>query len=142
MIKGLVYPIVPGTHDYNRDFKFISAWLLASEWGSKLTEKSIKGAMEHSTNFGIYEMEGLNPIIVGFARVVSDEWLFSSICDFIVREDRRRQGLGRTLIEHILAKPGVAGTECILHTTYARPFYAKFGFKPYTDGVMIRPPSL
>jgi GNAT superfamily N-acetyltransferase len=139
MIKGLVYQIVPGTMDYNRDIAWICRELMESEWGARLTPDKIKSAMLHSFNFGIYEMMEGNPIIVGFARVVSDHWLFSSICDFIITEKKRRQGLGTQLIQDILSRKYIGGTECILHTTQARDFYGKFGFRPHMTGVMLRP---
>ena len=138
MNNAFVYNIIPGTMDAQRDTPWICNELMNSEWGAKLTPVKIARAMEHSHNFGIYESTGGNLIIVGFARVVSDENLFSSICDFIITEPKRNQGLGKQLLEHILKSPAVKGTECILHTTHARAFYIKQGFTEFKQGVLLR----
>jgi GNAT superfamily N-acetyltransferase len=138
MLKGFVYNVIPGTFDYDRDIPWICRELMESEWGIHLTEEKIKRAMRASHNFGIYLLKGGNMHITGFARVVSDQALFSSITDFIITKEARGHSLGRQLLEHVLAHDCVRQTECVIHTSYAAPFYAKFGFKPHKQGVMIR----
>ena len=124
MLKGFVYQIIPGTFDCDRDTPWICRELRESEWGANLTGEKIRKAMMYSTNFGIYLLKGGNMLIAGFARVVTDQALFSSITDFIITKEARGHTLGRQLLEHILAHPTVAQTECVIHTSYARDFYA------------------
>ena len=139
MLKGFVHPIRPGSMDYLRDIGWICRELRASEWGVRLTDAKIKKAMMRSTSFGIYVGGEPDLAIAGFARVVTDDALFSTITDFIITKEARGHGLGRQLLEHILAHASVKHTECVLHTGAARDFYAKFGFKVHTEGVMLRP---
>ncbi len=80
----------------------------------------------------IVAMEGDRPI--GMARVVGDGGYVYFICDVIVRPSHQSQGLGRKLIENVLAwlKEQVEGDETIMVNLMSamnkEPFYEKLGF--------------
>ena len=67
---------------------------------------------------------------VGFARVITDQATFAWICDVFVDDDRRGQGIGKGLLEAILADPRLAGLKRTLLATSSPAFYAPFGFAP------------
>jgi len=67
---------------------------------------------------------------VGFARVITDMATFAWICDVFVDDDRRGQGIGKGLMEAILADPRLAGLKRTLLATSSPAFYAPFGFEP------------
>ena len=67
---------------------------------------------------------------VGFARVITDHATFAWICDVFVDDDRRGQGIGKGLLEAILADPRLAGLKRTLLATSSPAFYAPFGFAP------------
>jgi GNAT superfamily N-acetyltransferase len=72
---------------------------------------------------------------VAFARVVSDRSRFSYLCDVFVVDERRGQGLGRALIDFVLAHPSVRGTRrVLLGTRDAHPFYERMGWQRDAHG--------
>ena len=78
---------------------------------------------------------------VGFARVITDLATFAWICDVFVDDDRRGQGIGKGLMEAILADPRLAGLKRTLLATSSPAFYAPFGFAPIDkpERYMLRP---
>ena len=78
---------------------------------------------------------------VGFARVITDMATFAWICDVFVDDDRRGQGIGKGLLEAILADPRLAGLKRTLLATGSPAFYAPFGFAPIDkpERYMLRP---
>jgi GNAT superfamily N-acetyltransferase len=68
---------------------------------------------------------------VGFARVVTDRATFAYLCDVYVLEAYRGQGIGRQLMEHVVAHPDLQGLRrFVLVTRDAHGLYARFGFTP------------
>ena len=123
------------------DSTWVITELRATYLGERLTPIQIMRAMDHSLCFCAYLDNAPGTQQVGFARVVTDRSVFSSITDMLVGEAHRRHGVGTALLAAILAHPWVAPTICILESRYAADFYAKQGFKPVTAGVMRRMPS-
>ena len=67
---------------------------------------------------------------VGFARVVTDQATFAWVCDVFVDDDRRGRGIGRRLMEAIVADPRLAGLKRTVLATSSPGFYTRFGFEP------------
>lgn len=103
-------------------------WLLrelnATYWGHWYTMHQFIKAIDHSVCFGLYEGKAQ----VGFGRVISDFAATSTINDVIITSSHRGRGLGRMLMEAIVAHPSVAPTVCVLGTRDAPAFYRRFGF--------------
>ena len=105
---------------------WVCSSLRASYWGKALNDAQICTAIEHSLCFGAYHVDGVQ---IGFARVVTDGAIFSSVMDVYVDWRYQRQGVGRKLMEAILAHPDVKGTISVLSTQDADGFYRKFGYR-------------
>jgi GNAT superfamily N-acetyltransferase len=85
-----------------------------------VVEKSI----EHSLCFGVYADDAQ----VGFARVVTDYATFAWLCDVFILDAYRGQGLGKWLIECIVAYPDLQGLRrFVLATGDAHELYRRYG---------------
>ncbi len=84
----------------------------------------VQRSIEHSLCFGVYEGEQQ----VGFARVVTDYATFAWLCDVFVLESHRRQGLGKWLVECVVAHPELRGLRAfLLATRDAHELYRRYG---------------
>ena len=101
-----------------------------SYWAAGIPRATFERATRHSLAFGIYRGSAQ----VGFARVVTDRATFAYLCDVWVVAAERGHGLGRWLVECILAHPDLQGLRRIsLMTRDAQRFYASLGFKAMPD---------
>ena len=63
------------------------------------------------------------------ARVISDYTTFAYLCDVFVHEDYRGNGVGKWLVETILAHPDLQGLRrWMLATQDAHGLYKQYGF--------------
>lgn len=89
-----------------------------------MTLAVLERASEHSVCFGLYE----GPSLIGFARAISDLATYAYLTD-VVDEVKRGLGLGRWLIECVLAHPDLQNPRRIsLLTLNAQALYESFGF--------------
>ncbi len=96
-----------------------------SYWGQGRAVEVVRRSIEGSLAFGLYRDERL----VGFARVVTDYATFAWVADVFVLEEFRGHGLGRWLMETILAHPELQGfRRWVLATKDAQELYRRFGF--------------
>lgn len=96
-----------------------------SYWAQGRSLEVVNRGIEHSLSFGVYH--GAQQI--GFARVVTDYATFAWLADVFVLDDYRGQGLGKWLIEVILAHPQLQGfRRWALATKDAHELYRSFGF--------------
>jgi N-acetylglutamate synthase-like GNAT family acetyltransferase len=76
--------------------------------------------------------------LIGFARATSDGVYRATIWDVVIDCDYQRLGLGRRLIETILAHPCMQRVERIyLTTTHQQSFYERLGFAVNTSTTMV-----
>ena len=107
------------------DRGLIHDFLARSHWAKGLPRAVLERALEHSLAFGLYR-DGRQ---VGFARVVTDHATFAYLADVFVVAAERGQGLGRWLIESILAHPELQGLRrWLLGTRNAHGLYRRCGF--------------
>lgn len=67
--------------------------------------------------------------LVGFGRATSDGVFRAVLWDVVVAEDQQGRGVGRRIVETLLASPEVAAAERVyLMTTTGEGFYEKLGF--------------
>ena len=100
-----------------------------SYWAKGRSLEVVNRGIEHSLNFGLYR----GPRQIGFARVVTDYATFAWLADVFVLEEFRGQGLGKWLIEVILAHPQLQGfRRWALATKDAHELYRSFGFNELT----------
>lgn len=100
-----------------------------SYWAKGRELDVINRGIDNSLSFGIYRGEQQ----VGFARVVTDYATFAWLADVFVLEEYRGRGLGKWLIEVILAHPLLQGfRRWALSTKDAHELYRGFGFNELT----------
>lgn len=106
--------------------------------GSSLRESEIASAIKASLCFWMFDRDENIP--VGFARVVTDKHVFSSITDLLIIESHRRKSYGSALMKHVMAHQDVRATICILTSAHAAAFYPRFGFALVATPVLARYP--
>ncbi|HEX8299759.1 MAG TPA: GNAT family N-acetyltransferase [Rubricoccaceae bacterium] len=110
------------------DFAAVHAALAASYWSPGIARETVERAAAGSLTFGLYAPKGEQ---VGYARVVTDRATFAYLADVYVLEAHRGRGLGRWLVEGVLAHPDLEGLRrWMLATRDAHGLYASFGFAP------------
>ena len=96
-----------------------------SYWAKGRGLEVVNRGIDNSLNFGIYR----NGKQVGFGRVVTDYATFAWVADVFVREEYRGRGLGKWLVEVMLAHPKLQGfRRWALATKDAHELYRSFGF--------------
>ena len=109
------------------DLDAITDMLSRAYWAKDRTREVIERAMQNSLVFGVYD--GTRQ--VGLARVVSDYATFAWLCDVFVHGDYRKRGIGKWLMETILAHPDLLGLRrFLLITRDAHGLYSQCGFTP------------
>jgi GNAT superfamily N-acetyltransferase len=107
------------------DREAIHGFLVASAWAEGIPQPVLARAIEHSIAFGLYRDRRQ----VGFARVVTDQATFAYIADVFVLPEERGKGLGRWLVETVLAHPELQGLRrWLLGTRSAHGLYRRCGF--------------
>ena len=126
----------------NMDFARVTDMLARSYWVKGIGREEVERAASNSSLvIGIFTPEGRQ---VAFLRAVSDKTRFAYIMDVYVDEDYRRQGIGKRMIEHMLAHPEYATIyQWMLVTRDAHEVYADCGFRTLTrplDWMELRRP--
>ena len=109
-----------------------------SYWAQGRPLDVMQRALQHSLCFGVYAGDEQ----VGLARVVTDYATFAWLCDVFVLEAHRGQGLGKWLIQTVVAHPALQGVLTVLGTRDAHGLYQGYGgFEPMQDleRWMLRP---
>ncbi len=107
------------------DVDTVLAFLSRSYWATGMPRDVLVRAIAGSMPFSMFRGDAQ----VGFARVITDRATFAYLSDVYLLEDYRGEGLGRWLIEVILAHPDLQGLRRFALTTRdAHGLYAPFGF--------------
>ncbi len=113
--------------DRNRlDVTMIHAFLAKeSYWVPGISRASVEKCINHSLCFGAY----LNGRQIGFARAVTDYVRYAHLLDVFVLPEFRGRGIGKLLMENILANPELRTiVRYTLGTQDAHGLYARYGF--------------
>jgi GNAT superfamily N-acetyltransferase len=108
-----------------------------SYWARGRARDIVERSIENSLCFGAYR-DGRQ---VAFARVVTDRCTFAWLADVFVVGGERGRGLGKRLIETVLAHPELVGVQrWMLGTADAHSLYERFGFRRIAghDRFMVR----
>jgi len=103
-----------------------------SYWANNRKKEITIKAIENSLCIGIYLKEEM----VGFARIVTDYATMYWLCDVIIDEKHRKNGLGKKLIEIITQMKELDEMFGILATRDAHGLYEKYGFKKVGEKFM------
>lgn len=129
------YRIVEGTEQIGVDEA--ERLLKMTYWANHRSTETIEKSMRNSSCYGIRSADGK---LIGFARVVSDYATTWYLCDVIIDEAYRHQGLGKALVSHIASLPEYAGLRGILLTRDAHGLYEKYGFETVNGRAMTTRP--
>jgi GNAT superfamily N-acetyltransferase len=112
------------------DVEAITEMLSRAYWAEGRTSAMISRYLQHSLTFGLYD----NSRQIGMARVVSDYTTFAWLCDVIIHEDYRGQGLGKWLLDTVHSHPDLQGLKrWLLATRDAHNLYSQFGWIPLAE---------
>lgn len=107
------------------DLDAIHAFISRSFWAEGIPKETMARAIDNSLCFGVFD--GANQ--VGFARVVTDRATYAYLCDVYVLESHRSLGLGKWLMEAVMAHPDLQGLRRFqLVTRDAHGLYERHGF--------------
>jgi GNAT superfamily N-acetyltransferase len=106
------------------DLDVIHALLKDTYWAANRSRETIQTAIEHSICFGVFH----GGKQIGFGRVITDFATYSYLCDVIIAPEHRGRGLGKWLVETMLAHPATQNGPVYLRTKDAHEMYRAFGF--------------
>ena len=109
------------------DMEFVHRALSGAYWAAMRPRDLTVRAFGHSLCLGVYAPDGAQ---AGFGRAVTDYALRTHLADFYIYPSRRGLGLGKALVETILAHPelGTVGV-WTLTTSDAQALYFRYGFR-------------
>ena len=109
------------------DVDAIHAYLSRSFWAEGIPKDIVARSLANSLCFGLFD----DAAQVGLARVVTDRATYAYLCDVYVLESHRTRGLGKWLIETVMAHPDLQGLRRFqLVTRDAHGLYSRHGFAP------------
>ena len=93
-------------------------------WSIGRRREIVEKSIANSLCFGVYDGDRQ----IGFARVVTDYATFAWLCDVFIDAAYRERGLGKQLVETVVAHPELQGLRnFILATRDAHELYRQYG---------------
>ena len=114
------------------DRELVHSWLSNDAyWALGRTSKTQDAAIDASRNYAVVDSSGRQ---VAYARVVTDAVTFAWLCDVFVEPAERGNGVGKMLVDGVIADIGQTSVKRILLATAdAHGLYAQYGFAPSED---------
>lgn len=108
------------------DIDFIHDFLRnVSYWSKGIPKDVVVKSLDNSLCFGLFKEDKQ----IGFGRAVTDRATFAYLADVFVLESYRGQGLGKWLVECMLAHPDIESLRrWMLATADAHELYKQYGF--------------
>ncbi|MCD6038696.1 MAG: family N-acetyltransferase [Gammaproteobacteria bacterium] len=97
-------------------------------WSTDRTKEEIAALLKNSIPFPLINHDTSE--LVGFARVLTDEFRYAYIYDVMTAEHLRSKGLGKLIMQHILSHPKLQNVKYFELTCVPEmaDYYKKFGF--------------
>ena len=109
------------------DVDAVHAFLTTSYWADGISRELVARAIAGSLPFSLF----VGTAQIGFARVITDRATYGYLADVYVLTAYRGQGLGKWLIDVVMAHPDLQGLRRLgLVTRDAHALYARVGFSP------------
>ncbi|MBD2179073.1 GNAT family N-acetyltransferase [Pseudanabaena sp. FACHB-1998] len=118
------------------DLKQLQALLkIGAFWAKERTLQGLAIAIENSKPVvTVWDSDRL----IGHARATSDGIYRATIWDVVIDPDYRGTGLGRKLVQTVLAHPHVCNVERVyLMTTHQQKFYEHIGFEQNSSSTLV-----
>ncbi len=108
------------------------ALLRTAKWAAAMPRELFERAVDGAVCFGVYDTTDGDRLI-GFSRVITDLATFAYWSDVVVDSGARGRGVGKFLVETMLAHPQLKGfRRTALLTEDAHGLYAQYGFSADT----------
>lgn len=125
------YRIVEGPEGIDLDATH--AMLASTSWAEGIPRELVARGFANSLAFGLWHGDagagGTRGVQVGVARVITDRATYAYLCDVFVHEAHRGQGLGKWLMDVVMAHPDLQGLRRFgLVTRDMHPLYEQVGF--------------
>jgi len=124
--------------DPNRiDVALVHEFLRTSYWAEGRSRETVERSIRNSLCFGVF----IGDRQVAFARVITDKAVFAYLADVFVVPEFRGRGIGKALVQSVLAHPDLQTLRSfMLGTRDAHGLYEPFGFKAVREPerLMIR----
>jgi len=113
------------TDPQKQDLDAIHALLKTTHWAGSMPREVLEVACANSLCFALFE----NDQLIGFARLITDYCTYAYLTDVVIEESRRGAGLGKWLMEALLAHPALVPMRRVaLLTLDAQKYYEALGF--------------
>lgn len=116
-----------------------------SYWAKGRSIEIVQRSLQFSFCFGVYALnDGSQAQQIGLARVISDFATFAYLADVFILPEFQGNGLGKWLIEFLLAHPALTTlNRFTLYTNDAHSLYTQFGFaiEPTPEKHMVYRPN-
>ena len=109
------------------DFAVVHEFLRESYWSPGIPRAIVERAARGALTFGLYAPDGSQ---AGYARAITDRATYAYLADVFVLRAHRGRGLGRWLVEQVLAHPDLRDARGIWLRTRDPAFYRPLGFDP------------
>ena len=97
-----------------------------SYWAGAIPRDVVARSVANALSFGLYAPGGAQ---VGFARVITDRATFAWLADVFIDPAQQGLGLGKALMDAIVAHPDLQGLRrFMLVTADAHSLYERYGF--------------
>jgi N-acetylglutamate synthase-like GNAT family acetyltransferase len=108
---------------------------VAAFWAQDRTVEDLGIAIAHSHPvISVWD----NNTLIGFARATSDGIYRATIWDVVIHPEYRSAGLGRQLVQTLLAHPHLSRVERVyLMTTHHQKFYEHIGFEINASSTLV-----
>ncbi|SAL01710.1 GNAT family N-acetyltransferase [Caballeronia ptereochthonis] len=108
------------------DFDVVHRYLSeVAYWSPGIAREKVERAARHSLAFGLF----LGAEQIGYARVITDITTFAYLADVFVLPGHQGTGLGKWMIQCVMAHPDLQGLRrMMLVTSDAHGLYARHGF--------------
>jgi len=111
------------------DLDAIHRMLAGSYWSPDIRREVVAEALRSSVS--VVAIDDASGSTVGFARVVTDRATFAWLCDVIVEERWRGQGLARRVLDELERHPALQTVRrWCLATRDAHGLYERLGYRP------------
>jgi ribosomal protein S18 acetylase RimI-like enzyme len=115
--------------------KLQSLFNVSAFWAKDRSLQSLEIAIAHSNPVAsVWD----HSYMIGFARATSDGIYRATIWDVVIHPDYQGAGLGRKLVQTVLAHPHINQVEKVyLMTTNEQNFYSRIGFEENQTTTMV-----
>ncbi|MFQ4140420.1 GNAT family N-acetyltransferase [Nodosilinea sp. PGN35] len=115
--------------------QLVQLFQAAAFWAKDRTRADMETAIAHSYPVAT-AWDGAT--LIGFARATSDGVFRATIWDVVIAPDYQGGGLGRKLVQTLVAHPHMSRVERVyLMTTHQQGFYARIGFEENPSTTMV-----